>query len=184
MLNKLRRKLREREGSSMIEFAMALFIFVIVTAFIVDMLFVGHKRFLIARETTDISRTLAVQGGVASAVPVGYPGGDRAYLTSKELYLKLDDTMSGANIERDEWSVKLTEYNTSGEIIRNIQLTPQTSFKIDYMNSMDIEIDATYNWKLMRIITAGALDEAGVGAKRHAVSEFKYNFDEWEGEGY
>lgn len=168
----------------MIEFAIALTVFVLLTAFLVDMLFVGHKRFLIARETTDISRTLAVQGGVASAVPAGYPGGDRAYLTSRELFLKLDETMSGANIKREEWTAHLTEYNKAGEKIREIQLTPQTSFKIDYMNSMDIEIDAEYNWKLMRIITAGVLDEAEVGAKRHAVSEFKYDFDKWEGEQY
>lgn len=177
-------KLKREEGSSIIEFTIALLIFVLLVAFFVDMLMIGGKRFLIAQETTGISRVIGVQGGVSSAVPVGYPGGDRSYLTSLELYKKINEKMADANIESTEWTATLTEYNTKGQVIRELQLTPQSNFRVDYMHSMDIEISASYQWKMMNVITGGVLNEASVGAKRHTVSEFKYNFDEWEGEGY
>ena len=168
----------------MIEFGMALLVFVILTAFLVDMLVIGSKRFLIAREATEIARIVSVQGGVSSAVPTGYPGGDKAYLTSMELVKRIDEQMAQSNIEREQWKATMREYDKSGAVLREIELTPQTSLRVDYMNSMDIHIDATYNWTMMSVITGGLLDDADVGAKRHAVSEFKYNFDEWEGEAY
>lgn len=177
-------KLKEEKGSSVIEFAIALLMFVLLVAFFVDMLTIGGKRFLIAQETTTISRVIGVQGGVSSAVPTGYPGGDRSYLTSLELYKKINDKMADTNIQTDEWTATLTEYNTQGQIIRELQLTPQTDFRVDYMHSMDIAISASYQWTLMNFISGGMLNDASVGAKRHTVSEFKYNFDEWEGEGY
>jgi hypothetical protein len=184
MFTKIKNKLKDKKGSAVIEFAIALIIFVTLTAFLVDMLMVGGKRFLIARETTEISRVIGIQGGVSSAVPTGYPGGDRAYMTSLELYKRIDSRMEKSKIETDEWVATLTEYDKTGREIREIHLTPQTSFKVDYMNSMDIKIGATYNWTLMSYITGGLLDDAEVGAKRHTVSEFKYDFDKWEGEGY
>jgi hypothetical protein len=184
MIRKIREKLKNREGSSVIEFAIGLMLFVLLTAFLVDMLMIGSKRYLIARETTEVSRLIGIQGGVSSAVPTGYPGGDRAYLTSLELYKQINERMEQSKIQNDEWKATLSEYNKSGQKIREIELTPTTSFQVDYMNSMDIKIGASYHWNLMSIITGGALDVAEVGAVRHTVSEFKYNFDEWEGEQY
>lgn len=184
MLKRPTEKLTEEKGSAVIEFAIALLIFVTLTAFLVDMLVIGGKRFGISQETTEISRVIGVQGGVSSAVPTGYPGGDQAYRTSLELYKQIDGKMATSGIETDEWKATLTEYNKGGQIIREVVLTPQTNFRVDYMHSMDIHIEATYSWTLMSLITGNLLDVADVGAKRHTVSEFKYNFDEWEGEGY
>lgn len=184
MIKRIREKLADKKGSAVIEYAIALLTFVLLVAFLVDMLMIGSKRFLIAREASDIARVIGIQGGVNSAVPMGYPGGDQAYLTSLELYKQINGRMEKSQIDKDEWSATLTEYDKSGQAIRKVVLTPDTSFRIDYMNSMDIRIDAQYKWKLMNVITAGLLNEAEVGAERHAVSEFKYNFDEWEGESY
>lgn len=184
MKEKVMKQLKDKKGSSMLEFAIALLFFVLLTAFLVDMLTIGGKRFVIAQETTELSRVIGVQGGVSSAVPTGYPGGDRAYLTSLELYKQIDDKLEQSNIETEQWSATLTEYNKGGQVLRKVLLTPQTNFRVDYMNSMDIQIDASYSWKLMSLVTGGLLDNANVGAKRHTISEFKYNFDEWEGEGY
>lgn len=184
MWKRITDKLNENKGSSIIEFAIALMMFVLIVAFFVDILTVGGKRFLIAQETTKISRVIGIQGGVGSAVPVGYPGGDRSYKTSLELYKQIDEKMKSTNIERDAWSATLTEYDKNGQVIKEVLLTPQTSFRVDYMHSMDIEISASYSWKMMNVITGGLLNDANVGAKRHTVSEFKFNFDEWEGEGY
>ena len=184
MLKKIKMKLNNKKGSAVIEFVIALLILVTLIAFVVDILIVGNKRFLVAQETTEIARVIGIQGGVSSVVPAGYPGGNKAYLTSIEMYKQIDEKMKGSNIENTEWQANLTEYNKSGQAIRKVILTPQTVFKVDYMNSMDIQIEASYNWTLMSQVTGGLLDVADVGAKRHTVSEFKYNFDKWEGEEY
>lgn len=182
MINKIKSKLKNREGSSVIEFAIGLLLFVLLTAFVVDMLFVGNKRFLVAREATEISRMMAVQGGVKSITPVGYPGGNKTYTTSRELLKNIDTAMTNAGV-KEGWSVTLTKYNKQGQIIKQGYLTEKTNLEVDYMESMDVEIHATYKWLLMsQFDFVGLKEEADVGAKRHSVSEFKYNFDDWEGE--
>lgn len=184
MWNRIKGKLQERKGSSVIEYAMALMLFVIVTAFFVDILTIGGKQFRIAQEATDTARVIGVQGGISPAVPAGYPGGDRAYMTSLELVKKLNERMEKSGIDQESWKAVLTEYDESGQAIRQVQVNPRTDFKVDYMHSMDLHVEASYQWNLMRIVTAGVLDEVGVGATRHTISEFKYDFDEWEGESY
>lgn len=184
MLKKIRGKLNNNRGSAVIEFAIALLILVMLIAFVVDILIVGNKRFIVAQETTEIARVIGLQGGVSSIVPAGYPGGNNTYLTSSEMYKQIEEKMKDSKIKNDEWTATLTEYSKTGQAIRRVTLNPRTTFKVDYMNSMDIQIEASYNWTLMSQISGGLLDEANVGAKRHTVSEFKYDFDKWEGEEY
>lgn len=184
MITRLKRKILNKEGSSVIEFALGLMIFVALTAFVVDLLIVGHKRYIIAQETTDISRVLGVQGGVLSSVPTGYPGGSKTYTTSDELSKRIASKLEGTGIENDKWSVILTKYDKQGVAIQRIPLSDKSNLKVDYMESLDIEIKAEYKWKFLEYTIGELAKEQNVGAKRHAVSEFKYNFDEWEGERY
>lgn len=179
--------MKDKRGSSVIEFAMGLLLFVTFIAFVVDLLIVGGKRFNVGQEATDISRTLAKQGGVMSVTPEGYPGGDTAYLTSTEMLQKIEKRMkrSGLGEYKDgKWFVTLTEFDNDGKKVRTGKLEPDTDFDVDYMNSMDVKISASYRWRLMRIILADKAPDSPVTAERHSVSEFKYNFDDWKNERY
>lgn len=185
----MKKRLSNDKGSAVIEFAIGLMIFVILVSFTVDLLLVGSKRFNIGQEATDISRILAKQGGVLKETPEGYPGGDEAYLNTNEMLAKIEDRMLGSGLgtyNEGIWSVTLTEYDTNGNQIRTGTLTPETHFDVDYMHSMDVRINASYSWKLMNVIFGrdSETSKSNVGAKRHAVSEFKYDFDTWEGEEY
>lgn len=179
--------IKDKKGSSVIEFAMGLLLFVTFVAFVVDLLLVGGKRFNVGQEATDISRTLAKQGGVMSVTPEGYPGGDTAYLTSTEMLQKIEKRMKRSGLGEygdGVWFVTLTEFDNEGNEIRSGRLTPNTNFKVDYMNSMDVKISASYRWRLMRFILADNAPDTPVTAERHSVSEFKYNFNDWKGERY
>lgn len=189
LLKKLQHKVQEKKGSAVIEFAIGLMIFVILVSFTVDLLLVGSKRFNIGQEATDVARVLAKQGGVLKTTPDGYPGGDEAYLNASEMLAQVERRMQSSGLgSYDEgiWSVTLTEYDTNGNQIRTGTLSPDTHFDVDYMHSMDVRINASYSWKLMNVIFGrdSQNSKADVGAKRHAVSEFKYDFDTWEGEEY
>lgn len=169
----------------MIEFAIGLLLFVLFIAFTVDVLIVGGKRFNIGQETTDIARVLAKQGGVLESVPQGYPGGDKAYLNANQLIYRVEARMKStglASYDDKGWEMILTEYDKNGRVVRTGALTPSTHFDVDYMHSFDVKIKAKYNWTLMNIILGNKISETNVGATRHAVSEFKYDFDTWEGE--
>lgn len=187
LYRKIKVKLKDKKGSSVIEFAVGLLLFVIFTAFVVDLLVAGGKRFNIGQEATDISRTLAKQGGVMSAVPKGYPGGSAGYLNSGQMIAKIEDRMIRSGFQRygqGDWNVTLTEYDENGNQVRSGLLTPSSNFKVDYMHSFDIKINGEYTWKLMNVIVGDSLSEQTVTAKRHAVSEYKYDFKTWEGEKY
>lgn len=186
-LNKIKRKLSNSKGSAVIEFGIGLMLFVMLLAFTIELLFVGNKRFNIGQETTDIARVLAKQGGVLKQAPQGYPGGEESYLNSQELLSKIEGRMLSADLgtyTEGVWKVTLTEYDKKGNILREGLLTPSTYFDVDYMHSLDVRIEADYNWVLMKSFLGDTISKTTVGAKRHAVSEFKYDFDKWEGEEY
>ncbi|WP_442637631.1 hypothetical protein [Rossellomorea marisflavi] len=184
MIKRIREKIKNKEGSSYIEFAIGLMLFVCLTAFTIDLLFVGHKRFIIAQETTDIARVLSVQGGVLSSTPTGYPGGSETYSNSQRIYKRIQSRLEGADIQPGDWEVHLTKYNKQGKPVQSVLLNKDTNLKVDYMESMDVEIKAGYKWKFLEYTIGEVAKKQNVGAVRHSVSEFKYNFDNWEGERY
>lgn len=182
MLKKLRNKLSNQKGSSVLEFAIGLIIFVMIAAFAFDLFFIGQKKFHISTYTTKTARILGVQGGVTTATPQGFPGGDTQYLTSSELTDYIQRAMDGIHIK--DYTVTLKEFDKSGNIVKQTTLGNGTDFQVDYRNTLEINIDATYQWSAMKYISGGILDKSSVGASRNATSEFKYNFDEWDGEAY
>ena len=185
--DKIKNKLSEVRGSQFIEFTIALFIFVVFIAFTTDLLIVGGKRFAVNQEVTEVVRVLGKQGGVVKDTPDGYPGGDDMYMTSNELLSKIERKMISTGLgTRDNglWDVTLSEYDRSGNLVRTGRLTPETVFDVDYMNSMDVQIRASYQWMGMKIILGNMAPTSYVGAERHTVSEFKYDFDEWKSESY
>ncbi|WP_214873480.1 hypothetical protein [Exiguobacterium sp. s140] len=185
--DEIKNRLSEERGSQFIEFTIALLLFVVFIAFTTDLLIIGGKRFGVNQEVTEVVRVLGKQGGVVKDTPDGYPGGDDMYMTSNELLTKIERKMVSTGLgTRDEglWQVTLSEYDRSGNLVRTGRLTPETVFDVDYMNSMDVEIRASYQWMGMKLILGNMSPTSNVGAERHTVSEFKYDFDEWKSESY
>lgn len=173
-MKRIKRSLKSKKGSSVLEFALGLLIFVTLAGFVVDAIIIANKQHVVSQTANQLVRQIGVQGGVKPAAPAGYPGGDRAYMDAGEMTQMLEETFGGTGIERKDWSMTLKGFNPSGHAIAERTLNSGTNFEVDYRNLFEFEIKFDYNWTIMGQIIPLLKPKQEVIQKRSAVSEFKY----------
>lgn len=107
MLRKLKTKLQERKGMSTLEFVICMLIFIMVTAFIVDLFIVSYKHYVVAANCTKSARVIAIQGGLGNVCPENYPGGNSNYMTNREFKTYLDELANTVQGDVGEFKVYL-----------------------------------------------------------------------------
>ncbi|AFV22062.1 MULTISPECIES: hypothetical protein [Bacillus] len=181
-MSRLKEKLKEQKGFGLFEYVIGLLIFVALICFLFDVVTITYKQYVVSQQTNVIARQLGVQGGITNQVPKGFPGGDKAYVDSRELVQQVNDHLEGAGIKSNEWDLNLIRYDKNGRVVETKKLTTATNFKVDYQSAMDIELTYKYKWNVWGQIIPGTSDEKEAIQKRYVTSEFKYNYDVWEGE--
>ena len=91
MLQKIKQKLRDKKGASTLEFVLCMLIFVVVTAFIVDVFMISYKHYVVSANCTKAVRVIAIQGGLSNDTPDNYPGGNPNYMNNKEFRSYLNE---------------------------------------------------------------------------------------------
>ncbi|HCL4480276.1 TPA: hypothetical protein N2D99_002364 [Clostridium botulinum] len=180
-MKKILRKLKDKKGSAMIEYCIGLFILVIFICFLTDVIIIAQKQFIVSQQANTLSRQLGIQGGIRTSAPIGYPGGERAYADSREVFDKLNKNFSNAGLKNSEWDIILVAYDKYGNESYRTNLNDRTIFTVDYRGSMNINITYKYKWSIWGQIVPG-LKEQTRTTNRHTISEFKYNYDVWDGE--
>ena len=171
-------KLNNKKGISTIEIVIGMLIFLIVLCFLLDLLILIWKFSVIAQTNTQIARIAGIQGGVRSSPPRAWPGGRSNYITINDLDNIVTDKFGAAGISYTEWEVKISSPTGNGRIGRGgIRSTPRYDYKEDF----SVEITVDYRWDFMSNILPGNLRQT-ITSKRPAMSEWKYNYDDWEGE--
>lgn len=181
-MSRLKEKLKEQKGFGLFEYVIGLLIFVALICFLFDVVTITYKQYVVSQQTNVIARQLGVQGGIMNQAPKGFPGGDKAYVDSRELVKQVNDHLEGVGIESNEWNLNLIRYDKNGRVVETRKLTTATNFKVDYQSAMDIELTYKYKWNVWGQIIPGTSDEKEAIQKRYVTSEFKYNYDVWEGE--
>lgn len=167
-------KLKNKKGISTIEIIIGVFIFLIILCFLLDLLILLWKFSVIAQTNTEVARIAGIQGGVLSSPPHAWPGGNKNYITISELDAMLTDKFESAGIASNEWEIRIG----SGGISKN---GGKSTAKYDYKDTFSVEITVDYRWDFMSNILPGNLKQS-ITSKRPAMSEWKYNYDSWEGE--
>lgn len=180
----MKKKLKNnnKKGSSAIEFVFGLLVFVILVGFTSDIVVITNKQYVVSQTANEIVRQMSLQGGIKRTTPVGFPGGTGAYTSSAELKKLLDSRFADEGIKVEEWNLELTEYDASGYLVSKKTLSNTTNFEIDYRNNFDIKITYNYHWGLLGNIVPTMSKDRTVEQKRSAVSEFKYDYNDWKGE--
>ena len=181
MIKAMKRKyLKNTKGMSTVEFVISFFVFILLFSFIFDLFFIAYRQYAISNEANKLIRVISMQNGALPTVPDNYPGGADNYLTTNEIYQRLDDKFKilGAT----DYSVKIKaedESLPSGE--RVIVLPNATGIKTDYRNYIKIEIDYEYKWGLWSQLINKDL-KGNMSVSRTGFAEYKFDYDDWEGE--
>jgi hypothetical protein len=164
-------KLKNKKGASTIEIVIGVLIFILILGFMLDIIVLTWKFNVVSQTNTQIARIAGIQGGVRSAAPSGWPGG---YTTIRTLDGLVMDKMSSAGIESEEWEGSIG----NGRIGRNgVSQTEEYDYKTNFETTLTIE----YTWEFLSMMLPGSFTQE-IESRRPAMSEWKYNYDSWEGE--
>lgn len=167
--------LKNKKGVSTIEIVIGVLIFIVVLCFMMDLLILMWKFSVIAQTNTEVARIAGIQGGFLNTPPDAYPGGNKNYVTISELESMLNDKFKSAGIASNEWEIRI---GGNGGITKNGAKRP---VRFDYKETFSVEISVDYRWDFMSNILPGNLRQT-ITSKRPAMSEWKYNYDNWLGE--
>lgn len=171
----LRAKMKSKKGSSVLEFVFGLLTFVMLFSFAVDIIMITQKQYTVSQTANQLVRQISVQGGVKPSAPSGYPGGNRAYMDSREMNTLLKQKLNGLGITDDEWSMKVEGFDRSGYPIASSQLSNATNLEVDYQDVFEFEIEYEYEWNIMGQIVPAMNGKNTAVQRRSATSEFKYS---------
>lgn len=171
------KSLKSKKGSSVLEFAFGLLTFVLLVAFVVDVIIIANKQFVVSQTANDIVRQIAVQGGVMRTAPVGFQGGNNAYVDSGELFVQLSENFRDSGISDSNWSMRLDGYDANGVRVQSENLSNRTNFSVDYRNNFEFEIKYQYNWVIIGQLIPPMRANRDASQKRSSVSEFKYTMN-------
>ena len=110
MIQKIKNKIRDKKGMSTIEFVLCMIIFVIVTAFIIDLFIVSYKHYIVTTNCTKAARVISIQGGLGNGCPDNYPGGNSNYMTNREFRTYLNELADTVQSTTGEFRVYI-EYS-------------------------------------------------------------------------
>lgn len=178
---KIKDKLKENKGVAGIEEVIAILFLLIFICFSTDAIIVASKQYIASQQTNLIARTLGVQGGIKSTVPTGYQGDSLSYVTSSKMYEAIKSNMEKCGI--DNWNVEITTYTKNGRVASKKELGSTTNITADYGIGIDVKLTYSYKWNLINQMIPGNADkETTKNVSGYSVSEFKYDYDNWDGE--
>ncbi|WCK56930.1 hypothetical protein PP175_27340 (plasmid) [Aneurinibacillus sp. Ricciae_BoGa-3] len=168
-LNRLKNLKKNKKGTMAIEIVIGMFMFLVALSFMTDIAIIGWKFSVISQTNSFVARTAMLQGGITSSAPYGFPGADRAYLTSSEVATKVADNFKKAGIKAGDYQVTINGANLGSDVT------------VDYGGDIVTQIKVNYKWSLLSNFIPGLLSNSTTST-RTVNSEFKYRYSDFSGE--
>lgn len=179
MFKRLKEHLSETAGFTIIEYVIGMLVFVVFIAFCLDILFIATRYHIIGQEVGYVARMLSVQSGTTVETPHGFPGGERAYLSSGEIVDRIGRVAQRMGFEDGEWELYVEEKDPNGNVIRSGLLTEESHFPVDYLNRITVRFTGTYRWKnSLASSIPGINRERYMNIERVVMAEFIRNYDD------
>lgn len=183
-INKMKDKIKNKNGISTIEWVICILIFIMLFSFLFDLYFISYKQFRVSSEASNLMRVIANQSGVEKNTPHNYPGGDENYLSVDEAYDRLDNTFKGLGISENDWTAEVSMRDKTANQIKDKTITlkkGQLGIKGDYRDYVTLKITFKYKWGIWSQMVPSDITGT-ILVERHGFAEWKEDYDTWEGE--
>lgn len=169
---KIKRLVKDKKGAieSLYHVIGVIMLLLSLGAFL-DFMIVQQKIQTSNQFATEVARVAGIQGGILNRAPLGYPGGSRAYINSKDIMDMAERVFQGVGITSDRYRIKI-----NGTTITNTR----GSSEIDYKSPIEVEVAIQYDYMFLGRVLGWR--DVVFTSRRVAVSEWKYNYDSWDGE--
>lgn len=167
----------DNKGVMVIEAIVGIMVMLGIFCFLLDLLFVLWRSSAVAQLATTVARQGGIQGGYLKSAPPGYPGGDNAYVSLKEMLNHINNQLTASGIPSDKWSVTI-----NGNTFTNNSSSSASTNKIDSKEEVKVILKVENRWKMTSAYLPFIDPVNNISANRIVLSEWKYNYDDWENE--
>lgn len=164
MLCKIHKAVNNKKGEQAIIMVIGFMIMLLLLTFFLDVVVISRKHAALSDTAGMIARLAALQGGVLDSAPNGY---DSAYTNRSELLDKIAVSLKSAGISKQAVNVEI-----NGKDIFKTETD-----KLDYGSIITVTMKLRYSFKYI-----SAIPTKEMNVVRVAISEFKYRYDDWDGD--
>lgn len=181
MFNEIKQKIKERKGSSTIDFVISLLIFIILFSFVFDFFFIAYRQHQVSRLTTDVTRVVALQSGVLPKAPRNYPGGEMNYYAIDDLDTGILRYMEDLGITNYKVTISMQDRNSNSSPVKSFVLSSSSSgYNTDYRGEITVTIE--YNFKRGIWRNLFPIADGHRVVTRTGYGEYKHDYNSWKGE--
>ena len=180
---------KKKRGLLSLHGIVSMLLLIVLLSALLDMLVLSNRYMSLHDTVKELARTMAVQGGSRDMKPEGYP--NNSY-DSVELGRLISRSMQAGGFNGSEYTVYVEytnfEKGTDGTKDRSYRkpflfmkdgaLTVKETDEIDYLHGFSVTIEASYNWIFTKYLFG--LPAAKLTASAPGISEWKYDYDNWE----
>lgn len=140
--------LKTNKGNAAIITLIKAMFLLIAFAVTFDLVLISMQYVEVSRQTNVLARQIAIQSGLESSTPKGFPGSGDAYTTTPEMLSKLNESKASENWKRFNFYVDGVKVSDGTE-----------SIKKEKGESIKVTLEVYYDWYLTRIFIPKAKDK-------------------------
>lgn len=177
MTKKIKQLRKDKKGMSTLEFVICVMIFLTVFTFLADLFLILYKQYVVTSAVSEISRQIGIQGGIATARPDNYPGGEDNYLTYSELNNWIEGLNKAFFVENDEIFCEIAYFSDPADASSVVILNPKINTNpiyLPYGSYVSVTIYYPQSWTYVSSLTGFNQDSDDWGdAKKSCFSVTK-----------
>lgn len=171
---------KNKRGMITVEHVISLLIFVTLFSFTYDLTLIVVQRNRASNILQDMARIVQVQGGVERTTPAYFPKVGDSYLRT-ETFIKNSKTLfSQVGIDPETVEVRLIGTSVTGDPI-DVVLSSSSDVQLKYKTPFTLEVSYRYTFSIWSHFAPG-LEDCSQTLASVGFTEYKQNFDEWDGE--
>ncbi|TBX14948.1 hypothetical protein BFS06_12125 [Clostridium perfringens] len=173
-MSKIKKFIKNNKGIATLELAIGMIILIIILIFSIDLLKIAHTYYVSGQQLNYVARTIGIEGGVHAQEPKGFP---EKYYTSADIIRSMKQGFASTGIKEKDFYVVIKNLDNN----KSVTLKPTSNITVDYAQGVDVELHVKYKWSLLsQIIPMMNQGNREFTLKRFVVSEFKYNYNDWD----
>lgn len=178
-ISKLKNKMKEKKGASMVEFTVSMTIFVMLFVTAYEVYMIAYKYLEISNFTNELATKIAIQGGIEPQTPSGFQDTQskyKYYITSGDLESRIKALNEKIGNEAGAIDVVLEYYPPTGSVRRH-KLSGSSSIEVPYLEPFYVEVSYDAEFEILNnFLTNSSLGR--VKKKKAGVSEFLHDYEE------
>ena len=172
--------LKNKRGMLTIEYVMSFMILIMLISFIYDLTLVVVQRNRATSILQSMTRVVQVQSGVERKIPDYFPSVGNSYLKSDVFEANSKRLLEAVGIDPKTVVVEIIGTSANGTPINTV-VTPVSDIQLKYKAPFTVKLTYRYSFSLWSQFVPG-LENCEQVLTAVGYSEYKQDYDKWEGE--